>query len=290
VVDDALASRIHARITTEGATSIITDFDSANGTWVNGARIHSPKRLFGGDWLTIGQTEIRVIDPSRSVLGPSRAIPPAEAPTAPRRSISPLAQPRTNPQAFAPMAPPPQVAAAAAPTVPQASSLARTGRARPRPSADASDLEQNETTARAPDTFQLFGEIADKAIAARDGARAEQILSAQFRGVLEQARMKRPVSPEAADFVARYAVTLVTLTQKPAWLDGLFVVFAASRRPLPVAVIDDLEAAWRRLPGVDMAGLRAYVEVLRASAERFSPAERVLVHRIVALEQAMLSR
>lgn len=99
--------------------------------------------------------------------------------------------------------------------------------------------------------------------------------------------MRRPISPEASTFVARYALQLAGMTRKATWLDGLVTVFTAVRRPFPAQVIDELETSWRRLPALNVAGLRGYVDVLRASDGLLSPAEQVLVHRITAVEQAV---
>jgi pSer/pThr/pTyr-binding forkhead associated (FHA) protein len=53
VLDDPRVSRRHARLTQSPEGLTIEDLDSANGTFVNGARIHAPRPLEAGDRVTI---------------------------------------------------------------------------------------------------------------------------------------------------------------------------------------------------------------------------------------------
>ena len=57
VVEDALASRVHAMLTSTPAGLEIRDNDSSNGTFVNGTQITSA-RLRDGDVVTIGNTDL----------------------------------------------------------------------------------------------------------------------------------------------------------------------------------------------------------------------------------------
>jgi ABC-type multidrug transport system ATPase subunit len=54
VLDHPLVSRFHARLTRRGATYMIEDLGSTNGTFVNGQRITAPQRLNEGDTIRIG--------------------------------------------------------------------------------------------------------------------------------------------------------------------------------------------------------------------------------------------
>jgi two-component system, cell cycle response regulator len=56
VVSDDGVSRRHARLVLEGGVYVITDLNSANGTWVQGARVTAPRRLEDGDRIQIGPT------------------------------------------------------------------------------------------------------------------------------------------------------------------------------------------------------------------------------------------
>lgn len=62
VVNDALASRFHARVTCEGDRCAIVDLGSHNGTFVNGRRIDRKTRLNEGDIVNIaGVEEFRLV-------------------------------------------------------------------------------------------------------------------------------------------------------------------------------------------------------------------------------------
>jgi hypothetical protein len=55
VIEDPMVSRYHARLTWQGNTFVLEDLGSANGTWVNDARITSPVLLRPGDSIGLGQ-------------------------------------------------------------------------------------------------------------------------------------------------------------------------------------------------------------------------------------------
>ena len=60
IVDAALVSRVHCRLTA-GATEIeVVDLDSTNGTFVNGQRIEKRATAKAGDRLGIGRVELTV--------------------------------------------------------------------------------------------------------------------------------------------------------------------------------------------------------------------------------------
>ncbi len=61
VVNEALVSRKHARIVLSGGRPYIEDLGSANGTFVNQARLHGRALLFPGDHIFIGTGEIEVV-------------------------------------------------------------------------------------------------------------------------------------------------------------------------------------------------------------------------------------
>jgi pSer/pThr/pTyr-binding forkhead associated (FHA) protein len=60
IVDAALVSRVHCRLTA-GATEIeVIDLDSTNGTFLNGQRIDKRATARAGDRLGIGRVELTV--------------------------------------------------------------------------------------------------------------------------------------------------------------------------------------------------------------------------------------
>lgn len=60
VVDSERVSRLHAVVTVDDAFVTITDLDSRNGTFVNGARIQA-QPLMNGDNIRIGDCEMRFL-------------------------------------------------------------------------------------------------------------------------------------------------------------------------------------------------------------------------------------
>jgi FHA domain-containing protein len=57
---DEFASAQHARVEARGDGLWVEDLGSTNGTFVNGARVTTPRRLQPGDILRVGQTDLRV--------------------------------------------------------------------------------------------------------------------------------------------------------------------------------------------------------------------------------------
>jgi pSer/pThr/pTyr-binding forkhead associated (FHA) protein len=61
VIEDEQVSRRHALVTAVDDGASIDDLGSTNGTWVNGARIVTPRRLVEGDELRVGGTRLRLV-------------------------------------------------------------------------------------------------------------------------------------------------------------------------------------------------------------------------------------
>ena len=59
VVDAALVSRLHCRLTATNDTIDVVDLDSTNGTYINDRRIRTGT-LANGDRLKVGRVEIQV--------------------------------------------------------------------------------------------------------------------------------------------------------------------------------------------------------------------------------------
>src|SRR6187397_1726560 len=59
IVDAALVSRLHCRLTLDAAGLGVEDLGSTNGTWVNGQKI-ARAPLSAGDTLKVGRVEFAV--------------------------------------------------------------------------------------------------------------------------------------------------------------------------------------------------------------------------------------
>ena len=75
VLDDAMVSRHHARLTWQGDGYVVQDLDSANGTWVNGRRIHQPTPLRPGDTLGLSEDIVLGLSSPGPVGLPTYVVP-----------------------------------------------------------------------------------------------------------------------------------------------------------------------------------------------------------------------
>jgi hypothetical protein len=105
VIDDPMVSRHHARLTRRGDTFLLEDLGSANGTWVNQARITSPVLLRAGDILGLSQEVLLAFSDQAQAdetmyAASARSTPapvPAATPLAP--VVAPPSPPGTVPSA-----------------------------------------------------------------------------------------------------------------------------------------------------------------------------------------------
>jgi hypothetical protein len=104
VIQDSELSRNHARISRRGATFLLEDLGSTNGTFVNRQRISSPRMLNPGDEVGFGENVVL------SFQGEGAAATVA----APGRGQAATRQPAPPPPAPQYAPPPPQYAAAPA--------------------------------------------------------------------------------------------------------------------------------------------------------------------------------
>src|SRR5215471_3252754 len=151
--------------------------------------------------------------------------------------------------------------------------------------APATTLAQPAPTLRA-DAFGLLGGLADKALAMGRGEEAERILSVHMGNILEDAKNGRPIAPETAKVASLYAVKLGSATTKGRWIDYVFDLYSTVNHPCPAEVIDELYAGARKVKGIDLAKLRAYVDLMRQRVK--GPAERFLLNRLEGLEPLVI--
>ena len=144
----------------------------------------------------------------------------------------------------------------------------------------ATTLAQPAPTLRS-DAFGLLGGLADKALAMGRGEEAERILSVHMQNILEDGRGGRKISQETAKNAALYAVKVASGTGKGRWVDYVFDLYAVLSQPVPAEVVDELYAGVRKVKGIDLGRLRAYVEQMRSRAK--GPAERFLINRVEGL-------
>jgi pSer/pThr/pTyr-binding forkhead associated (FHA) protein len=100
--DDPEISRRHARVFREAdGRLMVEDLGSANGTWVNDARVHAPLIVNPGDLVRVGRTVLQVTDAAGNVQKasppPTRRAEPA-GPAAPAAPPTPPAAPPVTPR------------------------------------------------------------------------------------------------------------------------------------------------------------------------------------------------
>ncbi len=91
---DRDVSRRHARFTHASGTVFVEDLGSLNGTWLNGERVDSRRRVRPGDLVEIGAFDLVVLPEDMAVAGPG-APPPLPASTRP--DPMPVVEPPATP-------------------------------------------------------------------------------------------------------------------------------------------------------------------------------------------------
>ena len=225
----------------------IADLGSANGVYVNGERLSTPRSLVAGDRIVIGKQEMIL-----------------------RSTASATLMPDSSPQRFTAET----LHGVDAQSFPRPSSIEST----------RSDDESSESTHQG-DALELLGGVADKVLALGRGEEAERILANYLSNFREGARLGDLPELKAAERAAHYSVKLAQATGKARWIDYTFDLFRLMQRPLPGALVDQLYTVLRNVAGVSLPGLRDYVATLRAVQSRLGPADRFLVQRIEGLER-----
>lgn len=144
----------------------------------------------------------------------------------------------------------------------------------------APTLAQPAPTLRA-DAFGMLGGLADKALALGRGEEAERILSVHLQNILRDAKAGRRVAAETVKQASLYAARVGAATGSGRWINYIFELLSAIEQPCPAEVVDELYAVVRRVSGIDLALLTAYVGARKAHAR--GPAERFLLNRVEGL-------
>jgi pSer/pThr/pTyr-binding forkhead associated (FHA) protein len=87
LAEDPMASHLHAILERFAAGWCVTDLGSSNGTWVNGERIWTTRRLRHGDEVRIGQTRLVFRDALSAGAVPTEAEVGAPALTTRERDV-----------------------------------------------------------------------------------------------------------------------------------------------------------------------------------------------------------
>lgn len=289
VVNDPLASRRHAVITTGKTGAFVSDLGSKAGVLVNGAAIAGSHRLATGDTIQLAGVRIEVDD----VDGPEEPADPKL-----RTTLSPPAN-STAPAGFR-----------LAPTPPLG--LSRVERLRPGEVLDhAGLLEEGEELTRTheaprvalppdvariarpaplpsfarPDNLRALATLAEKAFALNRPEEAERILQRALLDTVAAAR-RGEVDGPGAELAATLAARLASALGAGRWFDVAVEIHAARAEIPPGPVIDLLMTAARKAKPIDKNAFRKYLAGVRSSAGD-SPARRFLLQRLEGVQRTL---
>lgn len=252
-LDDPLVSRKHALLVVAETSVEVEDLGSRNGVLVNGVRIDRPTRLTESAKITIGSQDLfltTVAVTRRPVLG---GPPPSS---------------RVGTETVTNMQP------------------IRSSDAIARGASDGPPSERNATSKR--DAFRLLGGVADKALALGRAEEAERLLNTLLDHVMQLVKQGSE-DPNLLEDAGRYGARLAAATTKPKWVDYVIELHAIAGRPCSATTIDELHTALRKVKGVNVPALKAYVQLMKDKAPEFGPADRFLVQRAEGLERLVTS-
>lgn len=253
VVNEALVSRKHARIVLDGGRPYIEDLGSANGTFVNQARLHGRALLFPGDHVFVGTCEIEIIrrvDEDRSTLPLAEG--EGDRPT-PASGVGVFEAP------------------AASLSAPRSST--RTGRDTSRPVEPTTEV----------DAFEYLGHLADKMFTMGRVDAALKILAGNLEEILVGARAGRVPAPLLVDVAGRYALKLANETLDGRWVDAAVELHLIAMRPFREETVQQLAAIRAKAPLGSDALIAQYYERLRGSMAFMAPSDRILCERVGCL-------
>ncbi len=274
VLDDALVSRRHAQFVIGRGVVTLEDLNSVNGVFLNTRRVKDPEQLRDGDRVQIGKAEF-VLRSSESPDRPREARRAAETLhniEVPGELLRRQAMSREAGKVADTAAPPPM------PTPPEVA---------PSPNTRYSHVaaHDGEEPTRERDAMDLLGMVADKVLVLGRGDEAERIMSNMLNNVLNDARATGSVTPRSAERAVSYAMKLAEASGKARWIDYVFEVYLALKRPLPAAVVDQLYTLVRKVNGTNLSALRTYLTTLQGLAHQFGPSDRFVLQRLEGLER-----
>lgn len=254
LLQDALVSRMHARISVQHDSVVVEDLHSTNGVYVNGMLVGHSTVLREGDRVLIGTTEISMFETRDSSLTRIKQARRASSSPSPATRIEPAASAATKP--ITPASPTPQRVA---------------GR-----------LDQIPSTARA-DALKMIGGLADRLAATGNLEEAAQVLSGHLRRILKGANAGLPVPADVAASASHHALTLARWTRQALWADYVIELHLSARlvmSPVTLAAFEDVAS---KLSDFDRMLLGYYVEGLRGRGAMLSLDEHKRVERLELL-------
>jgi predicted component of type VI protein secretion system len=295
MIDDALVSRMHARLSVRDDSVVAEDLHSTNGVYVNGVRITHSALLREGDRLLIGTTEVSLFEARRDAR------------------VAPL---RVRREAATPSQPPPSLSLATSPRPPAPTTLPARGRDsfgrlelhldelaiepdsdshllidNGPPSARPADLKALRSrasgvpsTARA-DALEVIGALADRLASNGNLDEARRVLSSHLKRILQGATAGLTVPDEVCSLASRHALSLARWTSQSTWIDYVVELHLAARRAMSAATFSDFENVALSLGHFDRQLFGYYVDSLRDERALLTTEEQRVLERLSRLTE-----
>jgi hypothetical protein len=154
-----------------------------------------------------------------------------------------------------------------------------------KPPESAAVIEEYDELTHRADMFDLLGSAVERAFAANNGDEVVRLLGRHLERIIDQARTERQPQDELYGRAALYAVRLAVSTGRASWFDYVIRLYSTLLVPLPLAIVDQLSAHIRRVPGINRQLLRDYVARLRHIAGRMTAEQRFRLQRVESLER-----
>jgi pSer/pThr/pTyr-binding forkhead associated (FHA) protein len=255
VVSEALVSRRHARIVMDGGRPYVEDLGSANGTFVNQARLHGRTLLFAGDLIFIGTCEIEIVRRADEDRLTSPGLEPYESDSDTPSGVSVFESARSD----------------------------RTPSSRTRKSVSRIETERPEEDTSEAQALEYAGRLADKMFTMGRVDAAQTILEPPLEELLASARLGRIPAPPLLDAAGRCAVKLANETLSGRWVDIAVELHFLACRPLREETIQQLASLRAKAPIGSDALLLRYHERLRGHLASMAPQDRILCERVACL-------
>jgi hypothetical protein len=249
-------SRRHARILLAEDELFIENLGSMNGTYLNGSEVLHQTRLRPGDRVTIGSSNIDVIE--YAVAVPSSAGPSSGVDSGPK----PIVSSRERLARWAGSQPPSGTAPSSGP------------RARSR----TVNLE----------TFESAGRLADRMFVSGHPRTAQEILEEPLQEILQAARDGKVLEPALVDAVGAYAVKLAHEVLEGHWVDVALEIHAHAERPLRQRTLGSLLLLRKRGVAWDDALMSRYCERLRSRRTFMNSDEQRMADQVAALVRSLI--
>jgi hypothetical protein len=255
VVTEGLVSRRHARIVLDGGRPYLEDLGSANGTFINLARLEGRALLFPGDLVFIGMAELEIIHRADEAPPTARPVdvPEEDRPT-----------PVSGVGAFDPV-----------PSKKPSSSKQRT--------VIAIDIVPTTETTGEIEGLEYVGRLADKMLTMGRVDGALRILSGHLDDILVGARSGMSMDVKLVDAAGRYAMKLATETLDPRWVNLTIELHLITCRPLREETLQQLASLRGKVSIGDDGLIHRYSERLMSERAAMSSVDRVLCERVACL-------